>query len=288
MKHASSPQEIKINKNQPIMKKIKLFFAMFVILFFSSQTFAQGVGINSTGADPKTSALLDLDASNKGLLIPRVSLTSTASNTPIGDGIETSLLVYNTATISDVTPGYYYWNGTSWIRVATGGFTHYVGELYGGGIVVANWKVAGIEKGLIASLADISASAAWSNVTSTLIGITAQSPIDGQANTNAIIAQPGHTTSAAKLCDDYTNTNTGTGIYSDWYLPAAWELNQCYNAAYVVNTILGATNGFQFAVNYWSSTEDSYSNAWYQNFLDGYTHTIGKGNPWSVRAVRMF
>jgi Protein of unknown function (DUF1566) len=270
------------------MKKLKLFFAMFVILFFSSQTFAQGVGINSTGADPKTSALLDLDASNKGLLIPRVSLTSTASNAPIGDGIETSLLVYNTATISDVTPGYYYWNGTSWIRVATGGFTHYVGELYGGGIVVAVWQVAGIEKGLIASLADISASATWSNITSTLIGITAQSPTNGQANTNAILGQGGHTSSAAKLCNDYTNTNTGTGIYSDWYLPAAWELNQCYNAAYVVNTILGGTNGFQFAVNYWSSTEDSNTNAWYQNFLDGYTHTNGKGNPWSVRAVRMF
>jgi hypothetical protein len=282
-----SHKKLKIIKNQPTMKKLKLFFTMFGILFFSFQTFAQGVGINSTGADPKTSALLDLDASNKGLLIPRVSLTSTASNAPIGAGIETSLLVYNTATISDVAPGYYYWNGTSWIRVATGGFAHYVGELYGGGIVVAVWKTAGIENGLITSLADISASETWSNVTSTLIGITSESPIDGHANTDAIIGQGGHSTSAAKLCNDYTNTNTGTGIYSDWYLPAAWELNQCYNAAYVVNTILGAINGFQFT-NYWSSTEHDANTAGNQHFAYGTSTGLAKSSSWRVRAVRMF
>jgi hypothetical protein len=36
-----------------------------------------------------------------------------------------------------------------------------------------------------------------------------------ESNTNAIVNQAGHTTSAAKLCDDYTNPDYGTGVFSD-------------------------------------------------------------------------
>jgi hypothetical protein len=169
---------------------------------------------------------------------------------------------------------------------------HHVGELFGGGIIVAVWKVAGIEHGLIASLTDVSTTAKWSNVND-LIGPTAQSSIDGQANTNAIITQIGHTASAAKLCNDYTNINTGTGVYSDWYLPAVWELNQCYHAGFIINTIIGVTNGFQSA-NYWSSTEDkdSFANAvksaFSQNFQDGSLSSTGKGIACNVRAFRRY
>ena len=92
------------------------------------------------------------------------------------------------------------------------GITHYIGELYQGGIIVSTWKNAGVEHGLIASLTDLSISQAWSNVTNTLIGTTAQNHIDGQINTNAIISQAGHTNSAAKLCSDYVSDG-----YSDWY-----------------------------------------------------------------------
>ena len=170
----------------------------------------------------------------------------------------------------------------------TGGITHYVGELFGGGIVVAVWKESGVEKGLIASLTDVSASAQYSSITGTLIGATAQSPIDGQANTTAIVAQ-GDVSGAAYLCANYTS-----GGFSDWYLPAAWELNQCYNAAFVVNTILGATNGFQFAY-YWSSTEYLNYLAWSQGFYGGgtydyfkYDYVDGKLISFRVRAVRRF
>jgi hypothetical protein len=163
----------------------------------------------------------------------------------------------------------------------SGDFTHYVGELYGGGIIVAVWKESGVEHGLIASLTDVSASAQWSSITSTSIGATAQSPIDGQANTTAIVAQ-GDVSGAAYLCDNYSS-----GGFNDWYLPAVWELNQCYNAAFVVNTILGATNGFQFAY-YWSSTEANGSYAWSQFFGTGYTYNDGKSVNYRVRAVRRF
>ncbi|MGE3824117.1 MAG: hypothetical protein AB7G44_07810, partial [Bacteroidia bacterium] len=55
-----------------------------------------------------------------GLLLPRVALTGTTDATTIAGTEATSLLVYNTATVSDVTPGFYYWNGSSWLRIISG------------------------------------------------------------------------------------------------------------------------------------------------------------------------
>lgn len=205
---------------------------------------------------------------------------------PITDGSETKLSPGTNISVTGIgTPDSpYVINST--LPNSAGNFIHYIGELYGGGIVVAVWKVSGIEKGLIASLSDISAGTAWSNVSS-VIGITAQSPRNGQANTNAIIAQSGHTSSAAKLCDDYINPSAGTGVFSDWYLPASWELNQCYNVVMILNDVLGDINGFQFAY-YWSSTE-SYDNfAGFQYFDYGSTYFDNKTSIYRVRAVRRF
>jgi hypothetical protein len=169
--------------------------------------------------------------------------------------------------------------------VSGGGFTHYIGELYGGGIVVAVWKEGGVEKGLIASLTDLGTYPQYSSITDVEIGTTAQSPIDGQANTAAIVAQ-GDFSGAAFLCDNYTS-----GGFSDWYLPAIWELNLCYNAAFVVNTILGATNGFQ-VYWYWSSTEVNSNIALFLNFSGaGNIYAIAAFNKidgLNVRAVRRF
>lgn len=49
---------------------------------------------------------------------------------------------------------------------------------------------------------DQSVNKAWSNVTNIAIGTTGTAIGTGQANTNLIIAQGGHTLSAAKLCDE--------------------------------------------------------------------------------------
>ncbi len=100
-------------------KFIAFTFPVFFLLC-SYRGISQNIAVNTTGAAANSSAMLDIDATNKGLLIPRVALTQTTSNSPIGASIVTSLLVYNTATINDVVPGYYYWDGTQWVR-ATGG-----------------------------------------------------------------------------------------------------------------------------------------------------------------------
>ena len=209
----------------------------------------------------------------------RTALDAVAgTNTGDQNGSETIVTAGTNVTVTGVgtAENPYKVNATS----SSSGFTHYIGELYGGGIIVAVWKVSGVEKGLIASLADVSTSAKWSSITATQIGVTAQSPIDGQANTTAIVAQ-GDVSGAAYLCNNYVADG-----FSDWYLPAIWELNQCYNAALVVNITLGSANGFQFA-SYWSSTELT-SNSYTQYFTSGYSNNSLKTTPCRVRAVRRF
>jgi hypothetical protein len=97
------------------------------------------------------------------------------------------------------------------------------------------------------------------------------------------MSQLGHNYSAASLCDNYTS-----GGYSDWYLPAIWELNQCYNAALSVNEVLGDVNGFQTTNLYWSSTENTNNGSWCQRIGNGAILTSQKATPQSVRAVRRF
>jgi len=101
------------------MKKILLSIIVFVSIFFTTTIFAQNVGVNSTGATPNSSAMLDVSSTNTGILIPRVALLATNNASPVTSPA-TSLLVYNTATAgaspNNVTPGYYFWDGTKWVR----------------------------------------------------------------------------------------------------------------------------------------------------------------------------
>jgi hypothetical protein len=90
----------------------------FYLLFFTFSSNAQSISINQTGALPNASALLDIQGNDQGLLIPKVALTSTADATTISNGNVTSLLIYNTAAIADVVPGYYYWNGSVWKAIS--------------------------------------------------------------------------------------------------------------------------------------------------------------------------
>ncbi|NCP45517.1 MAG: hypothetical protein GW818_03590, partial [Flavobacteriales bacterium] len=84
------------------MKKIILFVVVCPFLIYNLHLQAQNIGINATGAAPAASAGLDVNFTNKGLLVPRVALTSANAAGPIA-APATSLLVYNTAT-AGVTP----------------------------------------------------------------------------------------------------------------------------------------------------------------------------------------
>ncbi|BDB56378.1 hypothetical protein [Flavobacterium ammonificans] len=85
----------------------------------TAQTTAQKIGKNPTNI--ASSAVLDIESDNKGVLFPRVALTSTILAGPIVSPT-TGLTVFNTVTDgtapNTVTPGYYYWNGSRWVKLA--------------------------------------------------------------------------------------------------------------------------------------------------------------------------
>ena len=91
------------------MNKI-LLFSFFI---YSSTLFSQ-VGIGTITPN----AALDVTSTDDGILVPRIALVNTTTATVVTP--TTSEIVYNTATINDVTPGFYYWNGTIWVRILTG------------------------------------------------------------------------------------------------------------------------------------------------------------------------
>lgn len=95
------------------MKKI-VFTASILIASLLGKT--QNIGINTSGAIPDPSAALDVDFTNKGLLIPRVSLTSTADVITIPSPA-TSLLVYNNnPAMTGGAVGFWYFDGTVWVQ----------------------------------------------------------------------------------------------------------------------------------------------------------------------------
>lgn len=168
----------------------------------------------------------------------------------------------------------------------TGGTTN-IGKRIGGGVVVAEWDENGVHKGLIVSLSNVSGPVIqWTDPAqqNTLIGPTAQSESFGLNNTNAIILQtgaPAVITNAAGLA----RLHNGGG-YTDWYLPSKWELSMCYNAATIVNRVLGV-NSLTNSGFYWSSTESGASFAHIFYFDYGTASNTVKSLGGHVRAVRI-
>ncbi len=111
------------------MKKqiISYIVLMALCLISNKGLLAQGVAINLDGAAANASAMLDVQSTNKGLLIPRMTGTNRGNIvTPA-----TGLLVYQT----DAPVGFYFYNGTSWTRISAGidasGTQNYISKFTG-------------------------------------------------------------------------------------------------------------------------------------------------------------
>ena len=169
----------------------------------------------------------------------------------------------------------------------SGGFTHYIGQEFGGGVIFHLWKDSlGVEHGLIVATTNQSNTEAWSNVANVVIGTSAQSTWDGLSNSNAITGQAGHLYGAANIC-----LNLVSGGQSDWYLPSIDELSLLWHNRFNINKTLSTISGastLPISAYYWSSTENNLSTAWRFYFSDGgATYTIKNGTQ-SVRAIRAF
>ena len=101
-----------------LLRSIKRLLSMMIVLFISITGFTQNVGISPAGATaPNANAGLDVNFTTQGLLVPRVALTNSSSFLPLGAVHVAGMIVYNTATVIDVTPGLYFDDGTKWVQV---------------------------------------------------------------------------------------------------------------------------------------------------------------------------
>lgn len=103
---------------------MRFFYAVCFIFSSISLSRGQNIAINTNGGNADVSAILQVAAANKGLLIPQVVLTGSTDATTITTPAN-SLLVYNTsASVLNGLKGagFYYNNGTPaapvWVRLA--------------------------------------------------------------------------------------------------------------------------------------------------------------------------
>jgi hypothetical protein len=74
------------------------------------------VGIGTRTPNPD--AMLEVSATNKGLLLPRIALTASTTASPLSAHVA-GMTVFNTASVADLTPGYYFNDGSKWLRLAS-------------------------------------------------------------------------------------------------------------------------------------------------------------------------
>ena len=159
--------------------------------------------------------------------------------------------------------------------------TYAIGDFTQGGVVF--WVSPSGEHGKVVNIYNVGKTP-WSNVTGN-IGATAQSLINGAGNTIATMMQGGHTRSAARHCADL-----GYGGFDDWYLPSKNELNEVYTNRVAIDLTAMANGGEEFVNDYyWSSTEETSTDAWQQDFMDGSQGGDDKGSSTgTIRAIRSF
>lgn len=90
-----------------------MFSAIFTLSSVSLK--AQVKITDGAGLTMDANSILELESTNKGLLIPRVTLTSLSTVAPLTGTVPVGMLVYSTG--GTISPGFYYWNGTLWVRL---------------------------------------------------------------------------------------------------------------------------------------------------------------------------
>ena len=156
-----------------------------------------------------------------------------------------------------------------------------IGDTYQGGIIF--YLDASGCHGLICAPTDQSAAILWYNGSYTVTNAVRDGIGAGEFNTERIIANQGPGNYAAQVCANYQGGN-----YGDWYLPSKHELNLMYLNIGQGNALgLGNVGGFA-SYGYWSSAEDDFFSAWWQDFANGFQYYGFKANPSYVRAIRAF
>ena len=133
--------------------------------------------------------------------------------------------------------------------------SHYVGELYEGGVIGAIYDYFGQKSALIVALVNAADyDIEFSNIQSITFS-NAGSFWDGSGNSKNIVMTPGFTSGAAKVAMDFDG-----GGYNDWYLPSFGEFLEIKKNLFIINKVLeteGQVLDFEIISGFWTSTESS-------------------------------
>lgn len=181
------------------MKTNNTYFKIIAFLFLTINSVNAQVGIGTTSPN----GALDITSTTDGLLIPRVALTITTSALPLTTPT-ISELIYNSATVADVTPGYYYWDGAKWVRLASG--------------VTNDWSTTG-NTGIVdgtnfigtAALTNVDVAFRRNNLPAGKIGLTSTSFGVGALNAGAASNSSAFGTNALTLNTGANNVAFGNG-----------------------------------------------------------------------------
>jgi hypothetical protein len=267
--------------------------------------FAQEVGIGTDNPDP--AAALEITATDKGLLPPRMtgSERDNIEKPPAG------LIIWCT----DCYPlgELQVFNGTQWTNMAGGAAAQppKIGDFMQGGVVFYVVPTptdldgdGSLEHGLVCSIrhqTSMSTGAVWGCTGTKISGANGKGIGTGADNTRAIVAGCNDPNSAANKCDNYVRYGN-----SDWFLPSQDELLQMYQHKATIDSTAKANASLSFMnfqshnyqacriSRYWSSTQSSKRSAKNVCFNNGnkITNLKGFGNSGThrahVRAVRAF
>ncbi len=248
-------------------------------------TYSSAAGINSIaiGYKATTTAANTIQLGGDGVVSGSTAITNVKTTGTLTAGTVTYPNAHNSTAgqlLSINATGTAAWTSPA----SSGGGTHTIGEVYGGGIVFYVWD--GGAHGLIASTDNLTGKF-W-GADGTLVSSTIYPLRDGigagRNNTERIIQnikssdnsfKSDYTLYAAYVCLTYQGGN-----YGDWYLPSKYELNLLY----LQKSVIGWVSG-----NYWSSNDYATRDAYYLDFSTGLFVGMTKnyqGN--SVRPIRSF
>jgi len=231
----------------------KKMYGLLITLIISLSGFSQNVSISSKDTLPNSAAGLDVNFSDKGLLIPRVTLSSTSSFAPLSAHVA-GMVVYNTATAGDVIPGFYYDNGTKWIP----GFIK--GQSLGDMLYWSGTDWLKIPIGVPGQYLQISGtfipiwggnifSTLSTTVASSITGITATSGGNITSDGGSPIVMRGvcwKTSSGATISDAKTTDGIGTGVFVS-SITGLLPVTTYYVRAYAINnTVVNYGNEVSF------------------------------------------
>ena len=251
-----------------MFKFIIVFAGLFLSIHLQAQT---GIGTTT----PHASAKLDVSATNKGFLPPRVTLTSNTDASTIPSPAE-GLLVYNLGSVG-LQAGYYYWNNANWATIATatsagnGVTASDMVKIYDGVGNAATINVNGATFSVTTSgkyLFDFSTSATCSNCT-----VTLNFQVRDGSNSNAVIGSDYQTSYNNNVHAEYNGkvevnliagrsynvlvTASSGGIYNNDYtrvymkqvsgnLPVTGQSVDYIQASLSANQALSATGNINF------------------------------------------